>query len=502
MEITFEYRAQSINKARTECLIVFFPKEKEKSADIMRELNQLPAPTRSTIRQLLDLGDFSGKIGETQLLISSSAGIPRILLVGLGPKAEIDQERLRRAGGKVGKKLLELKLSKLSLQLPSFLKKTLKFFAGTAFAEGLALGCYEFKAYKSQDQQEKQVKAAKVTIYDPLKNSSKKAVQAGQIRAEATNFARTLGNIPPNDLTPTAMVKQAQEVAQEHNLAITVLEEEDMAKLGMRMLLGVSKGSSEPAKLIILEYQRKNARDTIAFVGKGITFDSGGISLKPGKNMDEMKFDMCGAAAVLGAMKAVGSLQPNFNVIGVVPTSENLPGGQAQRPGDIVKSYAGNQVEILNTDAEGRLILGDALTYAARKFKPSAMIDLATLTGACVVALGSYASGAISNDEALCQKVVAAGKSSGDRIWPLPNFSEYEEAIKGKYGDLQNIGGPAAGVITAGLFLKNFVEKTPWVHLDIAGTAWNVKGIDYLPNSGATGVGVRLLIDFVNNWKT
>ena len=499
MEIRFEYKAQSINKAKTECLIIFSPKEK--SADIMREVNQMPGSARSSIHQLLQLDDFNGKKGETQLLLSDNSAIPRILLVGLGPKAEIDLEGLRRAGGKVGKKLLELKLSKLSLQLPLFLKKTLKTIAGTALAEGIALGAYEFKTYKSQDSQEKQPESVNLTFYDPLKTSNRKAVHTGQMRAEATNFARTLGNTPPNDLTPTAMVEYAKQVAREYKLAISVLEEEDMAELGMGMLLGVSKGSNEPAKLIILEYQHKNAQDTIAFIGKGITFDSGGISLKPGKNMDEMKFDMCGAAAVLGAMKAVGSLQPKFNVIGVVPTSENLPGGRAQRPGDIVKSYAGNQVEILNTDAEGRLILGDALTYTARMFKPSAMIDLATLTGACVVALGSYASGAISNDDALCQKVVTAGQSSGDRIWPLPNFSEYEEALKGKYGDLQNIGGQAAGVITAGLFLKNFVEKTPWVHLDIAGTAWNVKGIDYLSSSGATGVGVRLLIDFVNNWK-
>ena len=499
MDITFEYKTQPVNKAKTECLILF--SSKAKGTGVMSELNLLPKSVQTSIRTLIELDDFSGEKGESRVLLSGTPEIPRILLIGLGAKTEIDLEGLRRAGGKVGKKLLELKLSQLSLQLPSFLKKTLKSVAGTALSEGIALGAYEFKTYKSRNPEDKQPKSANITIYDPLKTSDRKAVQAGQIRAEATNFARTLGNTPPNDLTPTAMVEYAQQVAREHKLAINVLEEEDMARLGMGMLLGVSQGSSEPAKLIILEYRRKNPQDTIAFIGKGITFDSGGISLKPGKNMDEMKFDMCGAAAVLGAMKAVGSLQPKFNVIGVVPTSENLPGGRAQRPGDIVKSYAGKRVEILNTDAEGRLILGDALTYVARKFQPSAMIDLATLTGACVIALGSYASAAISNDDALCQKVVTAGQSSGDRIWPLPNFSEYEEALKGKYGDLQNIGGPAAGVITGGLFLKNFVEKTPWVHLDIAGTAWNVKGIDYLPASGATGVGVRLLIDFVNNWK-
>ena len=498
MKIAFKYKTQEMGGAKIECLVVFLPKGNKR--DTKREIASLPDAVQAPVNEQLKLNDFSGKKGETQLCFTAVASLPRVLLVGLGAKEEITLETLRRASGKVGKKLLEMKLSHISVLPPSFLKKSMKPALGTALVEGIALGAYQFKAYKSEE--EESPRNATVTIYDPAKITHAKAIEAGQIRAEGANFARTLGNTPPNDLTPSALAEHAKTLAKNHRLGLQILEEEEMAKLGMDMLLGVSKGSVEPAKLIFLEYRHKQANDTLAFVGKGITFDSGGISLKPSKDMDEMKFDMCGAAAVLGTMQAIGTLRPKLNVIGVVPASENLPGGNAQRPGDIVKSYAGKHVEILNTDAEGRLILGDALTYTAEQYKPSAMIDLATLTGACVVALGSYASGAISNNDALCEKVVAAGKSSGDRVWPLPNFPEYEEALKGKYGDLQNIGGFGGGAITAGLFLKNFVKDIPWVHLDIAGTAWNVKGIDYLPNAGATGVGVRLLLDVVDQWKS
>jgi leucyl aminopeptidase len=266
--------------------------------------------------------------------------------------------------------------------------------------------------------------------------------------------------------------------------------------------MGVAKGSRQPPKLILLEYRpvRKSSQ-TLAFVGKGITFDSGGISLKPGAAMDEMKFDMCGAAAVLGAMDGIGQLKPDVNVVGIVPACENLPDGQAVKPGDILKSYAGKHVEVLNTDAEGRLILGDALAYGIERYQPDAVVDLATLTGACVIALGHYATGAVSNHDALQQRLVDTGKACGDIVWPLPNFPEYGEALKGKYADLQNIAGREGGAITGGLFLKNFVGEVPWVHLDIAGTAWGVKNVGHVPNEGATGVGVCLLIDLARQWS-
>ena len=274
-----------------------------------------------------------------------------------------------------------------------------------------------------------------------------------------------------------------------------------MKKLGMGMLLGVSRGSIEPAKLVVMEYRHHKAKQKVAFVGKGVTFDSGGISLKPGKNMDEMKFDMCGAAAVLGAMKVIGQVNPKLNIVAVIPTTENLPDGNAQRPGDIVTAHNGKRVEILNTDAEGRLILGDALSYVVKEFKPDAIVDLATLTGACITALGHLTTAAITNNDKLMEQVLNAGIKSGDRVWQLPSFPEYGESIKGKYADLQNIGVGDSGTIIGGLFLEHFINGTPWVHLDIAGTSWNVKHISYHPNSGATGVGVRLIVDLVQNWK-
>ena len=321
------------------------------------------------------------------------------------------------------------------------------------------------------------------------------------VRGEAICLARTLGNHPPNYMTPTQLAKEAQQVAKRRGLKMRVMDQAELNKLGMGMFIGVAKGSRQPPKLIIIEYRPRGAKGTLAFVGKGITFDSGGISLKPGQAMDEMKFDMCGAAAVVGAMDGIAAAKPNVNVVGVIPACENLPDGNSVKPGDILKSYSGKHVEILNTDAEGRLVLGDALAYSIKQFKPDAVVDLATLTGACVIALGHYATGAITNNDNFMEQVEQAGKSSGDIVWPLPNFDEYGEGLKGKYADLQNIGPREGGTISAGLFLKHFVDEVPWVHLDIAGTAWGVSKIGHIPYNGATGVGVALLMDLAESWK-
>jgi leucyl aminopeptidase len=296
-------------------------------------------------------------------------------------------------------------------------------------------------------------------------------------------------------MTPTLLAQQARALARRRGLKCTVLGRSQLERLGMGMLLGVAKGSSEEPRLILLEYRPKGALRTLCYVGKGITFDTGGISIKPAASMDEMKFDMCGGAAVLGALDAIAALALPVNVIGVIPACENMPGGSAVKPGDILKSYTGKHVEVLNTDAEGRLILGDALAYAVERYKPDGVVDLATLTGACVVALGHYASGAISNAATFQEQVVQAANRAGDPVWPLPGFPEYEEALRGKTADLQNIGPREGGAITAGLFLKQFVGQTPWVHLDIAGTASGVKNVGHIPNEGATGVGVAILVE-------
>ena len=490
------YQASTPSKTKLGALALFFTEGQTASPA------GLEAPLQQQVKQTLALKDFTGKAGQVSWFPTGISQIERIALVGLGKPAELTREGLRRAAGKVVKEMRGLNLERAALWMPDKLPASQKGHAGEALTEGAILGAYSFDRYKEKPAKSKNDKAElkHLVIQDPAKAASKQAVEKGRVRGEAICLARDLGNTPGNDLTPTELAKRAKALAKENGLTCKVLERADMEKLGMGMLLAVSQGSVQPPKLITLTYKAPKAKKTLAMIGKGVTFDSGGISLKPGPGMDEMKFDMCGAAAVLGAMQAIAALKPNINVVGVIPATENLPGGNAIKPGDIVKSLAGKQVEILNTDAEGRLILGDALAYTVATFKPDGMVDLATLTGACVIALGHYATGAVGNNDAFMNAVVDAGKSSGDIAWPLPNFPEYAEALKGKYGDLQNIGGRDGGAITGGLFLKNFVKEVPWVHLDIAGTAWGVKNVGHIPNEGATGVGTALLIDLAEQW--
>ncbi|MCZ6533299.1 MAG: leucyl aminopeptidase [SAR324 cluster bacterium] len=493
----FSYASTFSGKESFGCLVLLFPQDRVRA----------PAATtkevRDNVRRLAALKDFTGKTGQTQLLPLSSKTIPRVLCVGLGEVDKLDREQLRRAAGTAAKALRGLELDKAGLVIPKTGAASLRQDFGEIIAEGMALGGYTFEPYKTQEDNGKKPRKslARVALLDPDGITSAKSVRQGAVRGDAVNLARTLGNQPPNYMTPTQLAKEARQVARKRGLKLRVLEQAELEKLGMGMFMGVARGSRQPPKLILMEYRPRGAKGTLAFVGKGITFDSGGISLKPGQAMDEMKFDMCGAAAVVGAMDGIGALKPLVNVVGVIPACENLPDGNAVKPGDILKSYAGKHVEILNTDAEGRLVLGDALAYAIKTFKPDAVIDLATLTGACVIALGHYATGAISNEEKFLDQVVRAGKASGDVVWPLPNFPEYAEGLKGKYADLQNIGPREGGAITAGLFLKHFVGEVPWVHLDIAGTAWGVKGIGHIPYEGATGVGVGLLIDLAKSWR-
>tara|TARA_B100001079_G_scaffold128533_1_gene110240 strand:- start:1217 stop:2722 length:1506 start_codon:yes stop_codon:yes gene_type:complete len=498
MELKIVYSNIPLTNEKLEAVVVFVTED----SDLLGSgLRALPDALKKNLSTSLKLRVFTGKKGKSQHLFSGYAKIPQILAVGLGKKDELDAETLRRAAGKAGKMLTDLKANTVGFVVTSLLQDAVETDAGLVLAEGLTLGAYEFNAYKKTDNEKSKPKSVIIQCCDPDNLTSLKALKAGKIRADGTNLARNLGNTPANDLKPKDLAAEAKKIARQHKMECTVLEEKDMKKLGMGMLLGVSRGSREPAKLIIMEYSHQQAKQTIAIVGKGVTFDSGGISLKPGKNMDEMKFDMCGAAAVLGAMEVFGQVNPKLNIIAVIPTTENLPGGEAQRPGDIVTAHNGKRVEILNTDAEGRLILGDALSYVVKEFKPDAVLDLATLTGACITALGHFTTGAITNNDALMEQVRNAGNISGDLVWQLPSYPEYGESIKGKYADLQNIGGGDSGTIIGGLFLEHFIDKTPWVHLDIAGTSWNVKHIGYQPNNGATGVGVRLLVDLVQKWK-
>lgn len=495
MQIT--YSNKYTGKERLGCLVLFFSEDKVTApAGATKELAR-------EVRQLADLKDFTGAAGQSQLLIPATGSVGRLLCVGLGKADKLSRESLRRAVGGAAKKLAGMNLDTAGVIIPKAGHKALQSEMAEVMAEGMLLGAYKFEPYKQNEDKKKPKRKtlAKITLLDPGKLTSSKSTQQGIVRGEAICLARTLGNHPPNYMTPTQLAKEAQRVAKRRGLKIRVMDRAQMEKLGMGMLLGVAQGSRQPPKLIIMEYRPRGAKGTLAFVGKGITFDSGGISLKPGHAMDEMKFDMCGAAAVVGAMDGIAAAKPAVNVVGVIPTCENLPDGNAVKPGDILKSYSGKHVEILNTDAEGRLVLGDALAYSIKQFKPDAVVDLATLTGACVVALGHYATGAITNNDDLMDQVKRAGESCGDIVWPLPNFDEYGEGLKGKYADLQNIGPREGGTISAGLFLKHFVDEAPWVHLDIAGTAWGVSKIGHIPYMGATGVGVALLMDLAASWK-
>ena len=361
-------------------------------------------------------------------------------------------------------------------------------------ARAIADGAYRFDATKGKDKDDKKRGARKVVLLTREKISAamEAAVKRGQAIAEGMALAKDLGNLPGNYCTPTYLAETAVELGKQHKLKVEVLDRDDMLKLGMGSLLSVAHGSHQPPKFIVMHYKGAKSKDKpIVLVGKGITFDTGGISLKPGAEMDEMKFDMCGAASVLGTFKAIARMALPINVVGLIPTTENMPGGGATKPGDVVTSMSGQTIEILNTDAEGRLILCDALTYAER-FKPVCVVDVATLTGACVVALGKIPSGLLANDDALARELLDCGTVSGDRAWQLPLWDEYQELLKSNFADMGNIGGRYAGTITAACFLARFTKAYKWAHLDIAGTAW-VSG----DAKGATGRPVPLLAEFL-----
>ncbi|WP_300355358.1 leucyl aminopeptidase, partial [uncultured Alcanivorax sp.] len=361
-------------------------------------------------------------------------------------------------------------------------------------ARKLGEAAYLFNPFKSREK--KPVTLGKVSLVCPSRQGIgpvKQALLLGSAIANGVNRSRELGDLPGNICTPSYLSSHARELAGQYpNLDCKVLSEKQMEALGMGSLLSVTAGTEQPAKMIVLEYKGGKTRGKpIVLVGKGVTFDSGGISLKPGAGMDEMKYDMCGAASVLGTLSAIAEYKLPLNVTGIIPAVENMPSGTATRPGDVVTSMSGQTIEVLNTDAEGRLILCDALTYAGR-YKPSFVIDIATLTGACVMALGSHASGLLSNDDTLAQALENAGQTSGDRVWRLPLWNEYDKQLKSNFADMANIGGREAGTITAACFLGRFTKNYRWAHLDIAGTAWNSG-----TNKGATGRPVPLLVEFL-----
>ena len=453
------------------------------------------------IRELIELGDFKGKMKDTSLLYTRGAmKTARVLLVGLGAYHELTVEKVRQGAGHAAKHVRDIGLKTATFLIPDEVPD-----AGNmvqAAAEAILLSLYQFNQHKTVQEDDDEKKLESITFLaesEPSQPTVERAVHRGQTIAEGTMLARDLSNQPANHLTPTQLAEKAEAVAADSGLRCEVFDKATLEEKGFRTLLAVAQGSVEEPRFIILEYTPEGeGRDTVVLVGKGITFDTGGISLKPGKGMHEMKHDMSGAAAVLGAMKAVGQLKPDLHVIGVIAATENMPSGTAIKPGDVVTSYGGKTIEILNTDAEGRLVLADALGWTAQ-YNPQGVVDLATLTGAVITCLGHIAAGAMSTDLALMDKVKAAAEKTHERVWELPLWDDYDEGIKSKVADVQNIGDGTAGTIAGGAFLKKFVEDYPWVHLDIAGTAWGMKGSTYIPE-GASGYGVRLLVQLVEDW--
>ncbi len=457
------------------------------------------AVTDGAISELIDSGDFTGEHKQTALLYSRGAiTAPRIALIGLGKNENFDTEKVRQAVGKVVQELRDLGIKTLAISLPSETPQEI----AQAIAEASRLALYQFNQHKTQGLDKiKELDSITFLVADEAtKSMVEGGVAIGDAIANGTNLARDLSNQPPNHLTPTMLAEKAVEVANEVGLKCEVFDQAQLEERGFRTLLGVSQGSVEEPRFIILEHiPDGEGKDTVAFVGKGITFDSGGLSLKSGSGMMDMKHDMSGAAAVLGAMQVVGHLKPDLHVVGLIAASENMPSATAQRPGDVVETYGGKTIEILNTDAEGRLVLADALGYAAH-YNPKATIDLATLTGAVITALGNVACGMLGTDDILMDKVKSAAEKTHERVWELPLWDDYDELIKSDVADVKNIGDGTAGTIVGAAVLKHFAEGYPWVHLDIAGTAWDVKGSSYIPSKGGTGYGVRLLIQLVHDW--
>jgi len=465
-----------------------------------RQASRIDRLMAGAIARLMKRGDFTAKEGSTAILYPE-AGISaeRVVLVGLGKRADLSAERVRLAAGKAavaaraaGARDLIIAPDGISLAAEEL---------GQALAEGAVLGLYRFLRYKTADENGRKKELGRITVVpDQAAQAANvlRGVRTGEVIAMSAAMARDLVSAPPADMTPSHIAGIARSLGRKHRLRVQVLDRQKMRRLGMGGLLGVASGSVQPPAFIIVEYRGGGRRPWVALVGKTITFDSGGISIKPGEGMDKMKDDMSGGAAVLGAIGNAAALRLPLNIVALLPATENMPSGSAYKPGDILRTMSGQTIEILNTDAEGRLILADALAYACR-YKPAAIVDIATLTGACRIALGQEAAGMLGNNENLKRQVRAAGERSGERVWEMPLWDGYCDQIKSDIADMKNTGGRDGGLITAACLLSKFVQKFHWVHLDIAATAWTDKDRPYTPK-GATGFGCRLLTQFLRDY--
>jgi leucyl aminopeptidase len=454
----------------------------------------LESSVSSSIREILGSKEFRGTFGSSIVVYTLGSGpVKKIMLLGLGKREKFTDDSARICAGKATRKAQELAIKEFSIMQFSNLDERLV----EAMTEGIALALYSFDKYKEAKEPTSKIEEITILINsDPLRFQS--VVEKANIVAEAVNFARDIGNLPPNDCPPAHLASIAVSLAQDYGMKARIMDRYELENMGMGGIVAVGKGSNNPPKLIVLEYMGANdpQQKPYLLVGKAVTFDTGGISIKPSEKMDEMKFDKCGGCTVLAIIRAVASMKLAVNVIGIVPSVENMPSATSYRPGDIVRMYNGKSVEVLNTDAEGRMILADAIAYGISTYGPKAVIDLATLTGAAIIALGANVAAMMGSNKQLIDRLRKLSDKTGEKMWELPLYDEYHEQIRSTYADVKNIGGRPGGAITAAAFLSNFVNDVPWVHIDIAGTAWTQEGThekSYNPR-GATGFGVRTLV--------
>ena len=447
-----------------------------------------------SIRETLENKEFRGKFGSSIVVYTLGKGpMKKIMLLGLGKREKFTDESARICAGKATRKAQELGIKEFSMLQFSNLDDGLV----EAMTEGTALALYSFDKYKEAKEPTSKIEEVTILINsDSLRFQS--VVEKANILVEAVNFARDIGNLPPNDCPPAHLASIAVSLAQDYGIKARIMDRYELENMGMGGIVAVGKGSNNPPKLIVLEYTGSNdpQQKPYLLVGKAVTFDTGGISIKPSEKMDEMKFDKCGGCTVLAIIRAIASLKSAVNVVGIVPSVENMPSATSYRPGDIIRMYNGKSVEVLNTDAEGRMILADAIAYGIATYGPKAVIDLATLTGAAIIALGANVAALIGNNKQLVDRIRKLSDKMGEKMWELPLYDEYHEQIRSPYADIKNIGGRPGGAITAAAFLSNFVNDAPWVHIDIAGTAWTQEGTHEKSynHRGATGFGVRTLV--------
>lgn len=503
--ISLRAERKEVTSIKSDALIMFIPSDEKNKKSIKRKLGALLG--KSIVPTVLD--DIKGKQGETTVLYTPDIfSAKRIILSGIGESEKLSLEYLRRAGAAAAKTAVRMKLSSVAYMLDIFENNDVPLNASLAdiscaLAEGAALGTYTFSHYFTDEEQRSH--PLQTVSFNASRKNTLNDIKEGIYRASnicrGVYLARDLGNTPGIDLYPETLAAIARDECRKAGCKVTIFDEKKIQSLKMGGIVSVSKGSERPPRFVIIEWNGgKRLEKPYVLVGKGITFDTGGISIKPSAGMGDMKMDMSGAAAVIGTMQAAASLKLPVNIVGLIPACENMPSGKAIRPGDVIRIMNGKTVEVDNTDAEGRLILADTLVFAKR-YKPKAVVDLATLTGACVVALGHYATGMMGNDSSVIESLKAAGERSYERVWELPLYDEYEKLIKSDIADVKNMGGRWAGAITAGWFLKKFVDDYPWVHLDIAGTAILAENADYT-QKGASGIGVRLLIEWLRMMRT